>query len=300
MRVTTQMAVSNLVQNLNRSFGRIARYQQELSSGSRLNTLSDDPAAVQRSLSLRSELRNIEQFQKNIDDGSGWLELSEATLNELETLFVEARGLGVQGASDTYEARQRRALADQIDQFLEHALSLSEARYRGRYIFSGTQTSDPPYEVARVDGKIDSIAAAGDTSGTIEREVADGIVVQVNVSGQELFEGPLNAFNVLKDMRDALADNDVTAVRGSLTQLADMREKISAVRGAVGARVNRMELTRNVLDRVATEMTGILSEDVDVDLTATIVSLREEEDVFHAALASGGSIIPQSLMDFIG
>jgi len=251
-------------------------------------------------LSLRSELRNIEQFNKNIDDGSGWLELSEATLNELETLFVEARGLGVQGASDTYDAQQRRALADQIDQFLEHSLSLSEARYRGRYIFSGTQTSEPPYEVTRVDGRINTITATGDTSGTIEREVSDGIVVQVNIPGQDLFEGPLNAFGVLKDMRDALSDNDVTAVRDSLTQLADMREKISAVRGRVGARVNRMELTRNVLARVATEMTGILSEDEDVDLTATIVSLAEEEDVFQAALASGGSIIPQSLMDFIG
>ena len=300
MRVTTQMAVSNLVQNLDRSFGRIARFQQELSTGSRLNTLSDDPAAVQRSLSLRSELRNIEQFQKNIDDGSGWLELSEATLNELETLFVEARGLGVQGASDTYDSQQRRTLADQIDQFLEHALSLSEARYRGRYIFSGTQTSAPPYEVDRVDGRIDSIDTTGSTSGTIEREVADGIIVQVNIPGRELFEGPLNAFDVLKDMRDALGANDVTAVRDSLAQLADMREKISSVRGVVGARVNRMELTRNVLDRVSVEMKGILSEDEDIDLTSTIVSLREEEDVFQAALASGGSIIPQSLMDFIG
>ena len=158
MRVTTGMAVDNLVRNLDRSFGRMARFQQELSSGSRLNTLFDDPAAGERSLSLRSELRNIEQFQKNIDDGTGWLELSEATLSELETLFVEARGLAVQGASDTYDAQMRGSLAEQIDQFLEHAVSLSESRYRGRYIFAGTQTGDPPYDGSRdTQGKILSI-----------------------------------------------------------------------------------------------------------------------------------------------
>jgi len=89
-------------------------------------------------------------------------------------------------------------------------------------------------------------------------------------------------------------------VRASLTQLTDMRERISSVRGVIGARVNRMELTRNVLDRVSVEMTSILSEDEDVDLTATIVNLQQEQDVFQAALASGASIIPQSLMDFIG
>ncbi|MFC1525847.1 flagellar hook-associated protein FlgL [Candidatus Latescibacterota bacterium] len=307
MRVTTQTAVSNLVSNLNRSYSRIVRFQEQLSSGSRLSTLSDDPAAVQRSLSLRSELRNMEQFQKNIDDGSGWLELSEATLNELETLFVEARGLGVQGASDTYDSQQRGALADQVDQFLEHALSLSESRYRGRYIFAGTQTGDPPYAAQRdangavqlIGNRVDANGTVGDASGSIEREVADGIIVQVNVPGRELFEGPLNAFDVLKDMRDALETNDVEAVRATLTSLSDMREKISAVRGDIGARVNRMELTRNVLDRVATEMTGILSEDEDVDLTATIVNLQQEQDVFQAALASGNAVIPQSLMDFI-
>ena len=166
MRVTTNMAVSNLVRNLDRSYGRMVKFQQELSSGSRLNSLSDDPAAVERSLALRTELRNMEQFQKNIDDGTGWLELSEANLSELETLFVEARGLAVQGASDTYDSQQRHAVADQIDQFLEHAVSLSESRYRGRYIFAGTQTNDPPYEAVRdQDGKILSLVPKGDSTG---------------------------------------------------------------------------------------------------------------------------------------
>ena len=301
MRVTTQMAVNTLVGNLNRSFGRMVRYQQELSSGSRLNNLSDDPAAVERSLSLRSEIRNIEQYQKNIDDGTGWLELSEANLGELETLFVEARGLAVQGASDTYDAQQRSSLAAQVDQFLEHAVSLSESRYRGRYIFAGTQTGEPPYDAIRdQEGKILALDPAGDATGTIEREVADGVIMQVNVSGDSVYEGSLNAFDVFIDLRDSLADNDVTKVRESLTALADMREKISAVRGEIGARVNRMELTRNILDRVTVEMSTILSEDEDVDLTSTIVNLQQEQDVFQAALASGSTVIPQSLMDFIG
>jgi hypothetical protein len=34
-------------------------------------------------------------------------------------------------------------------------------------------------------------------------------------------------------------------------------------------------------------------------LASTIVNLRQEQDVFQSALASGASVIPQSLMDFI-
>ena len=377
MRVTTGMAVGTLRTNLNRSYERIVRFQNELSSGTRINKLSDDPAGVERSLALRSELRNIEQFQNNIDDGVGWLELSEATLNELGTLFVEVRGLAVQGATSTYNASQRRALADQVDQFLEHAVGLSEARYRGRYIFSGTQAVVPYRPDRDGNGSIVAISPLGDASGSIEREVIDGVRMQVNVPGSEIFEDPrhislpldrlsadltvddqarfeqilgtgaqleaavdhhrdvdivalnaaldgeqdpplsielrdalmqtrdafedqqTNPFGVLIELRDALRENEIEDVRGTLGKLSSVNERISSVRGLIGARVNRMEITQNVLDRVSVEMTSILSEDEDVDLSSTIVNLRQEQDVFQAALASGSSIIPQSLMDFI-
>jgi flagellar hook-associated protein 3 FlgL len=300
MRVTTKMSVGTLTSNLNRSQARMADLQTQLSSGSRLNRLADDPAAVDRSLGLRGELRNIEQYQKNIDDGTGWLELSESTLNELETVFVTARGLAVQGASDNYNEEQRRSLADQVDQYLEHAVSLSEARYRGRYIFGGTNTGRPPY-LARRDGTGRALAvqAAGDSSGSIEREVVAGVTVQVNVPGSALFEGEINAFSALIALRDGLRRNDVAAVRGSLTTLDDVRENISNVRGQIGARVNRMEITRNLLDRMSTDMKSSLSEEEDVDVTAAVLQLQQQQDVFQAALASANMAVPESLMDFI-
>jgi len=301
MRVTTKMAVGTLINNLDRSYERIARFQTELSSGTRLNKISDDPAAVERSLTLRGELRQIEQFQKNNGDGKGWLQLTEATLNELETLFVEVRGLAVQGATSTYNASQRNALADQVNQFLEHVVSLSESRYRGRYVFSGTQTNAAPFDLKRdANGNILSVTPHGDISGSIEREVAEGTTMQVNVSGMDIFQGPAGAFDSLIKLRDSLRNNDPDAVRLVQADLAQMRETVSSVRGLVGARVNRMEVTTNMLDRVSVEMTSILSGDEDVDLASTIVNLRQEEDVFQAALASGNMVIPQSLMDFIG
>ena len=368
MRVTTGMAVGTLTSNLGRSYERISRFQTQLSSGTRINKLSDDPAGVERSLALRSELRNIEQFKKNIDDGVGWMELSEATLNELEGIFIEVRGLAVLGASSTYNAAQRNAIANQVDQLLEHAVSLSESRYRGRYIFSGTQTGSVPYAPNRDEnGNIVNIVPAGDASGSIEREVVDGIVMQVNIPGGEIFENPkdirlpvdelaavleeedqarfneivgenqqlsvdglnavldeeqdpplsldiravltqardqfnderTNPFGALIELRDALRDNSIDDVRGTLDKLVNVRENISSVRGLIGARVNRMETMQNVLDRISVEMGSILSEDEGVDLSATIVNLRQEQDVFQAALASGSTVIPQSLMDFI-
>ena len=378
MRVTSRMAVNTLISNLDRSYGRMAQYQTQLSSGSRINRLSDDPAAVERTMALRSELRNIEQFGRNIGDGKGWLEVSEAALDEMETLFVEATGLAVQGSSSTYNASQRSTIADQIDQFIEQALSLSETQLRGQHIFSGTQTNQTPYSAERDEaGRIIEIIANGDASGSLERQIGEGVVVQVNVPGTEVFETKsgiggvqlstllsgleasdaqtlttaladqtgkdvdsedvieldvlnsildndtaesslsdavrdrleqgieelqktqTNPFSALLDLRDALRDDNISGVRDTFTKLSTVRENLSSTRGLLGARVNRMQTTQHVLDRVAVEMTSVLTEDEGVDLSATIVNLTQEQDVFQAALASGGTIIPQSLMDFI-
>ena len=372
------MAVNTLINNLDRSYGRMTQYQNQLSSGSRINRLSDDPAAVERSLALRSELRNIEQFGRNIGDGKGWLEVSEAALDEMETLFVEAAGLAVQGASSTYNASQRITIADQIDQFVEQALSLSETQMRGQHIFSGTQTNEVPYSAQRDEtGRIVEIIANGNASGSIERQIGEGVIVQVNIPGSQVFESsssssgaqlsellsglevsdaqaltaafadatgqdvddqdtvgvdiiksvisnnavnsPLsdtvvnqleeviqgletaqaNPFSALLDLRDALREDDIAGIRETFSKLSSVRENLSNTRGLIGARVNRMETTQHVLDRVSVEMTSVLSEDEGVDLSATIVNLTQEQDVFQAALASGGTIIPQSLMDFI-
>jgi flagellar hook-associated protein 3 FlgL len=369
MRVTTNMAVSTLVTNIDRSYQHMSQVQGQLSSGSRLNRLSDDPAAVERSLALRSELRNIEQYQGNIDDGSGWLQLTESSLSELESLFVEARGLAVQGASSTYNASQRDAIADQVDQYLEQAVSLSEARYRGRFVFSGTQTGSAPYRAVRdTNGVVQSLAAVGDSGGSIEREIADGALIQVNVPGRDVFEAPptieialgtraeglasadaerlrslfgddgtmtltelgatldgpepapplspslrqvlvdlrqeyqardTSPFAALIALRQALRGNDPSAVRATLGQIDAVRESLSSTRGLVGARVNRLEATRSINERVAAEMTTALSGVEDIDLAAAIVNLQAEQDVYQAALSSGSAVVPKSLMDFI-
>lgn len=370
MRVTTQMAASNLVSNLNRSYQRVVRFQNELASGSRLNRLSDDPAAVQRSLALRSELRHIEQFDRNIQDGIGWLGLAEKALSDLETLFMEARGLAIQGASSTYNAAQRQAMANQIDQSLEHALALSESRHLGNYIFSGTRTSAPPYVARRgADGSVIGVEANGDIQGVINREISAGIVVPVNVPGSEVFSSPpdvtiplgvvpdhlnptdvdklrelfgddaritldeltdflqstapdadekspeleahlremrdryatrqTNPFTALIELRDALRQDDTDAVRGTLGTLASMRDRFSTIRGSVGSRVQRLESTRGMLERVAGEMKSILADTEAVDIAATVVNLSQEQDILQAALASSNALMSRTLMDYI-
>ncbi|HOL92687.1 MAG TPA: flagellin, partial [Clostridiales bacterium] len=67
----------------------------------------------------------------------------------------------------------------------------------------------------------------------------------------------------------------------------------------VGARINRLELTMNRMLNDITNFTRLMSENEDVDMTETIMNLKNEENVYRASLAGGARIIMPSLVDFL-
>ena len=61
-------------------------------------------------------------------------------------------------ASDTVNAADRDILAKQVNEVLEFALGLSHSKFRGEFVFAGTETHETPYEAVRnAQGDIASV-----------------------------------------------------------------------------------------------------------------------------------------------
>ena len=158
MRISDATVASTLTRNLSRSFQKIAQLQKELITGTRINDASDDPGGAARSLNLRAGVRDIEQYQRNIQDGQGYLNITDSTLDEIIQTLISVRGTAIQGANDTLNGDDRKILAKTVDSLLEHILQLSATQFRGRHIFGGTNTLFRPYVETRDSiGKITTI-----------------------------------------------------------------------------------------------------------------------------------------------
>ena len=398
MRVSDLAATSALTNNLRRTNFRLNQLQNMLATGTRINDPSDDPSAASRSLLLRSDIRNTEQYQRNIDEGVGFMDFVDSTLDDLVNTLIRIRGLAIQGASDTVNPGDRAIIASEVNELLEHVVSQAQAKYRGRSVFAGTETLETPYsEVRSADGDVVSIgntlrrsvglesrttavgtllgltsppsgtvtigdqtvaidlatdslddiksnieAAAPtgvtvrieetadegsttyrmrilgtstavddnnvlgtlgignvDTTGAILRQVAEGVQIQVNVAGRDLFEGSQSAFSAFIGLRDSLRDNDIEGIRQSITDIEVTREKISDTRGVLGARTNRIELMRSLQERFEVNLNKALGDAEDTDLTNTIIDLQAEQQTFQAALASSATIFQPTLMQFL-
>lgn len=300
MRVTNRMLTTTVVRNINHSLERLQKTQQQMSSGKLVSRPGDDPVALARILSFRSTLREAAQHRDNMQDAMGWLDATDQALNEVGQVLQRVRELAVYGANGTVPRQSLEAMAAEVDELANELLQAANASYSGRYIFAGSRTTSVPFTRTG-----DQVNYAGDDLA-LTWEVAPGVSMPVNQTGQKVFEGNGASPNVSQlfatvfAVKQALQAGDQAALSGSL--LADLDGHIDQVlsrRAEVGARVRRMELATERADQNEVKLRGLISQLEDVDIASVVMDYKMQQNVYEAALATAAQIIQPSLVNFL-
>lgn len=110
LRIATNVASINAQKHLG-GIGRALNTSLErLSSGQRINKASDDAAGLAISENLRGLIRGYRQANRNANDGISMVQVAEGALNEVSSMLIRLRELGVQSASDTLGDTERKFL----------------------------------------------------------------------------------------------------------------------------------------------------------------------------------------------
>lgn len=275
------------------------KYQDQFSSGKKINKPSDDPVTAVRSMYFRSSLNEIDQFKRNASDGLSWMESGDSALNEVTSVLHRVRELTVQGLNGTNDENSRSAIAAEINQLKEHLGEIANTQIGGKYIFAGTDVKNPPY---RPDPNVQGSPKEfrNDNGEKVHLQVGHNNLVQINVLGKDIFnnDGQGGIFQVLTNIVDSF--NSTGGQAGDhLVNLDAQFDNILKERSELGARMNRMELSISRIDGLEFSTTKLLSNEEDADLSKVIIDLKAQENVQHAALAAGARIIQPSLVDFL-
>ncbi|MGE4284120.1 MAG: flagellar hook-associated protein FlgL [Clostridia bacterium] len=147
MRVTNNMMVRNMMTTMNKNLNRMSTYQYQMSSGKKIKVASDDPIVAARSMKLRSNMSQIEQYKKNVDDADSWMQVTESALSNLEDVVQRARELTVEAANGTLSDQDKEMVKAEIVQLQQSIVEISNASYAGRYVFAGYKTDEPPFAI---------------------------------------------------------------------------------------------------------------------------------------------------------
>jgi flagellar hook-associated protein 3 FlgL len=290
LRVTQRSISASSSANLQHNLLQMQRLQEQLSSGRQLGRPSDSPTGTVSALRLRADLRRGEQLVRNANDGIGWLATADTTLTQGLEALGRVRELALRGRNAAMGDEDRAAIATEVEGLRDHLLALANTTYLGRPVFSGTSAAPAAYDATGT--------YQGDT-GAISRTVLDGVSVQVNVTGPEVF-GPAGAdvFSVLTDLADHLRldptqlDGDVSAIDA---RMLDLKTGLAQV----GARYHQVETMRDRTEGARLDAQNALAEVESVDLPKAITELKLQEVAYQAALAATSRVIQPSLVDFL-
>lgn len=301
MRITNNMLINSMMLNLSSNLGKTQKYQNQLATGKKISLPSDDPIVASKSLKLRTDVAEIQQYRRNTDDATSWMDITEATMGQITDVMHRLREITVQASNGTNTGDDLTKLSAEADQLRTQMVHLANATYAGRYIFSGYKTDKPLMD----DNGDFLINVQNDEK--IKFEIGIGDDIDINVTGGDLFNGGADGTTVTQGVLMATFDQVVTAMNtndkatltGLLSNIDQNMDNLLRVRAGLGARMNRVELTSNRLDDDNVNFTKLMSKNEDVDIAEAIMNLNNEENVYKASLSTGARVIQQSLVDFL-
>ncbi len=143
MRVTTM--VPDMQYELQQSQQALATAMQQVSTGLRVNQLSDDPAASANMVQSLAESANVDQYTSNVSSLLPQMQTADSAISGIVTSLSSALSLGTSGATGTTSAAGRQAIAAQLQSVLSDVISHANTSYQGVYVFGGSASSTPPF-----------------------------------------------------------------------------------------------------------------------------------------------------------
>jgi flagellin len=121
----------------------VANNIEKLSSGMRINKGGDDASGLAVSEKLRSQIRGLNQAEKNIQNGVSFIQTAEGYLNETQDILHRLRELAVQSANGVYTSEDRMQIQVEVSQLVDEVNRIaSHAQFNGMNMLTGNFSRD--------------------------------------------------------------------------------------------------------------------------------------------------------------
>ncbi len=186
MRISTTQIYTQGIEAFQQQQVKLAKLQQQISSGQRINRPSDDPSAASKVLEMEQSIALKLQYQMNIGLAEARLDLEETALAGVENIVFRLRELAIQSNNGSLSDTALQAIGIELEDQLDAMLSMANTRdTNGDYLFAGFQNQQPPFSYQST-GSINHVVYNGD-QGQRSLQISEARQVLVDDPGQEVF-----------------------------------------------------------------------------------------------------------------
>jgi flagellar hook-associated protein 3 FlgL len=183
MRISTLGINAQAVNAILNQQAALAKSQQQIATGKRIQTAADDPAAAVQLQELARLQSQYDQFGKNSVAATGRLQLEEQALSDSTNVLQRVRDLTLQANTATLTDSDRQSLVTEIRARISELQGIANRKdNNGDYLFAGFAAGTTPY-ARNASG---SMVYAGD-SGVRQVQIDAGLGVPDGDPGSQVF-----------------------------------------------------------------------------------------------------------------
>lgn len=261
--ISTNTAANSAIINLNKNSETQATYLQQISSGSRINSSSDDAAGLSVSGQLESDITTLEQSARNAQQAEALLQTVDGALARQADILQRMKSLSTQYNSGTVDDESREFINAEYEELLEELdLITTSTEFNGSNLIDGSYDQSFIVGIEAVDSinvdltNLDTSATGLDLASSLTLteynitkasvETADGSEVTGATQFDELAASGIEVSNtggtfVYGDI-DFNGDGTLDVTGATITVAAtdtiqDLLDGINAVQNADGVQV---------------------------------------------------------------
>jgi flagellar hook-associated protein 3 FlgL len=299
MQVSTKVFNDKALANFADTSQKIQDTQSRISSGKNLLRASDDPVAAANISVAKDKLKDLSQFDKNIDKATGRLELCEISMTEMQNICTRIYELSLMSANDTYNATDRQTVKAEILSLKEMMIALANTKdMNGDAIFAGYKSNIIPF-VADESGTV----AFNGSQGKSMVQISETQTTATSINGSDAFmrvptdNGYKDIFSIVDDLTQALDANTVN--KTAVNDIQDATDHFGIKMTEIGSLINISDQQKSVIEKRIQGVTEDLSKMEDADLAQLVSTLQDLLLTRDASQQSFALIGQKSLFDYI-
>jgi len=299
MRISTQMLFESGAARLGELQSSLVKTQQQIGTGRRILSPSDDPVGAARALEVTQSQSLNTRYGVNRQQATSALSAVEGTLSSVTSLLQDVKSTTIAAGNGVLSDAERGFQATELRGRFDELMGLANSRDAlGNYIFSGFQTNTPAFVQSATGASYQGDLGQQAIQVEATRQMA------VSTSGQAVFQGGgQDIFQTLNDLIVLLETPGTTGLSAGLAtangNIDRALDNVLTVRASVGARLQELDALNNAGEDRNIQYSQILSELQDLDYTQALTKLSQQQITLEAAQRSFVTISGLSLFNFL-
>ncbi|MDG1842744.1 MAG: flagellar hook-associated protein FlgL [Nitrospinaceae bacterium] len=186
MRVTSQTQQRSELNNIFRITENMFNAQKQITSGKKIHKPSDDPSGMRDTLALRTNIKEVTQYNRNITNNKLFLTTGESALSSVSLHLIRAKEMSVAELGGQATAETRGYAREELDNIIAKVLQDANTKVKSMYIFSGTAVNTSPFEVSA------SGAVYKGNSDNLTIKIEENTTVKLTLPGSQALGTDMN------------------------------------------------------------------------------------------------------------